>query len=87
MFLFALDRNELTNALPRIPTPAGSVRPRAKTTSTAGQGAADADGVRWVVVAGTTSRALVTSATTTPAMRWRRITETMLADGIDVSAG
>src|SRR6476660_7553690 len=43
MFLFVLERSALMNAFPRTPTPGDSSRPRAKTTSTAGQ-AADADG-------------------------------------------
>ena len=44
MFLLVLERSALMNALPRMPTPGDSIRPRAKTTSTAGH-AADADGV------------------------------------------
>src|SRR5258705_9028621 len=85
MFLLVLERRALTNALPRMPTPAGSVRPRAKTTSTAGH-AADADGVMCGDSAGATSRAAATSTTTTPAVRWRRITKAMLAEGIDALA-
>jgi hypothetical protein len=38
------------------------------------------------VSAGITSRAPATSTAITPAMRWRRITETMLAEGIDALA-
>ena len=48
MFLFDLERSALTNALPSTPTPADSIRPRAKITSTAGH-AADADGTSAVV--------------------------------------
>src|SRR5215204_463382 len=43
MFLLLLDFRALTNALPSIPTPAGSTRPRAKMTSTS-RHAAEAEG-------------------------------------------
>src|SRR5215208_326152 len=43
MFLFDFERSALMNALPSTPTPGDSTRPRAKTTSTAGQ-AANAEG-------------------------------------------
>src|SRR6185369_17615413 len=65
MFLLDLDRNALMNALPRTPTPGDSNRPRAKTTSTAGQ-AADADGTTPGAgnVAGAISPAVATTTAT-----------------------
>src|SRR6185369_16890774 len=48
MFLSDFERSALTKGLPIAPSPAGSIRPRAKTTSTWGQ-AAEADGMAPVV--------------------------------------
>jgi hypothetical protein len=56
-----LDRNELTNASPTRPTPGGSSRPRAKTTSAPGQ-AADADGAGAITNAAATDAAAANPA-------------------------
>ena len=45
MFLFVFERSALMNALPSLPTPGDSSRPRAKITSTSGHDWALADGV------------------------------------------
>ena len=56
-----LDRSELTNASPTRPTPGGSSRPRAKTTSAPGH-AADADGISAAVRKGASAGAITNTA-------------------------
>src|SRR5690349_20542355 len=79
MFLLTLFRNAPTNALPSTPTPAGSSRPRAKTTSTCGH-AADADGTALLPgrIEGPTSRAVAESVANPAAARPRRMRRPIL---------
>jgi len=83
--LVSLRAKRVDERIPEDADARGFHSPRAKTTSTAGQ-AADADGEHgggqcWKNEQGTRDE-----HSDNPAMRWRRITETMLAEGIDALA-
>src|SRR5215218_8591693 len=68
------ERSELTSASPTAPTPGGSCRPRAKTTSASGH-AADAEGISAVVgkgVAAGAIRTVAASAVAAASLRTRR---------------
>src|SRR5215217_9612371 len=56
-----LERSELTSASPTAPTPGGSCRPRAKTTSASGH-AADADGISAAVEKGVAAGVITNAA-------------------------
>src|SRR3954453_1702309 len=56
-----LERSEATSASPTAPTPGGSCRPRAKTTSASGH-AADADGIRVADEKGTAAGTITNNA-------------------------
>src|SRR3569623_78166 len=56
-----LERSELTSASPTAPTPGGSCRPRAKTTSASGH-AADADGISAAIEKGVAAGAITQAA-------------------------
>ena len=61
MFLLTLDSSELMNALPRMPVPGDSYRPRAKITCASGQLAA-ADGAAPGAPKGSIAEAYISAA-------------------------